>query len=133
MPFCFSFPFLNNAHSALHLLSERCSSFNKELLKVNRAEIPYSCISSKTSCGSAVSTFHTTATPEAVPRCSINGTNFTPVIKIFSMFHETGVKTSDKVHRIQTNPEDDNRLFFFLIVSYLIFTFFYIFYFTHFS
>ena len=36
----------------MHFRSERCFSFKRELLKVSRADIPYSCISARTSFGS---------------------------------------------------------------------------------
>ena len=45
--------FSNKAHNALHFLSERCFSRMSELLKVKRAEIPYSFVSVATACGFA--------------------------------------------------------------------------------
>ena len=47
-PFCISPVSSNNLQSALHFLSKRCSSLSRELLKVSRAEIPYSFIKSNT-------------------------------------------------------------------------------------
>ena len=44
-------PRLKRAQSALHFLSERCSSLSRELLKVSLAEMLYSCVSASTSCG----------------------------------------------------------------------------------
>ena len=50
-PFLFCPVSSNNLHNSLHFLSDRCSSLNKLLLNVSRAEIPYSFINSKASSG----------------------------------------------------------------------------------
>ena len=107
-PFCTRFSFSNSAQRALHFRSARCSSRSSELLKVSRADMPYSCISASTRCGCASPKPVRPPPPDAVGRCTVDRTDLAPVVKIFPVFTEQRQKHTVQFIKLTTVPEDDN-------------------------
>ena len=114
-PFCISPVSSNNLQSALHFLSKRCSSLSRELLKVSRAEIPYSFIKSNTFLHR-----HPQILLVLRPRYNPLGhhrqiqyhTNHKNILDV----PEITAKTLYTIHKTQTAPEDDTVLYFFSLI-----------------
>ena len=105
-PFCISPVSSNNLQRALHFLSNRCSSLSRELLKVRRAEIPYSFIKSNTFLASS------SPNPARPPPQIQYHTNHKNILDV----PEITAKTLYTIHKTQTAPEDDTVLYFFSLI-----------------
>ena len=111
-PFCVPLLFFQITRRA-HCISGQKDAplLKRELLNVSRADIPYSCISARTSSGSSSPESGTASAPDTICRSSVNGTNFTPVIKSIPCAPGKLEEIHDTVHKIQTGPEGDSMLF----------------------